>query len=423
MPTPARVLPSRLSSEQFYGGQLQAIKVRARPLTEVLRFEVLEHDGHAEKPRNSNSVEGEFILKELRRMVDDGEEISVGIITPFREQQEALSRLLLNDTYADQFTRSLRLKIMTFDTCQGEERDLIIYSMAATRNHDALNYVFPVSLDQERDRIEEALKVQRLNVGFSRSKEAMLFVLSKPVEEYRGSIGVAIRHFQRVLDRRAQPTGGPTESPMEAKVLDWIQKTTFFQKNVEDIELQTQFRIGDYLSQLDPTYRHPGYRCDFLLTYFGAQDEVRIIIEYDGFSEHFVNREKVTSYNWERFYRPEDIEREFVIESYGYKLLRINRFNLGSDPIETLSDRLSQLVQQTSQDLPVKSVNKIREQAAQLASKEARLCPKCNRILPATDFFDDSLGSGKGGEGRICMNCKQSTPAQKSTRRRYGRCW
>ena len=65
----------------------------------------------------------------------------------------------------------------------------------------------------------------------------------------------------------------------------------------------------------------PAYRCDFLLTYFGEKDEVRIIIEYDGFSEHFVNREKVSSHNWEQFYRPEDIEREFTIESYGYKFL------------------------------------------------------------------------------------------------------
>ena len=248
------------SSEQFYGGQLQAIKVRARPLTEVIRFQVLEHDGRTKKHRNANSVETEFILLELKRMIDDGDEVSVGIITPFREQQEALSRLLFNDAYADQFIRALRLKIMTFDTCQGEERDLIIYSMVATRKHDALNYVFPVSLEQDRDRIEEALKVQRLNVGFSRSKEGMLFVLSKPPEEYRGSIGRAIRHFQTVLERRSRPTGGPSESPMEARVLDWIQKTSFFQSNSDNIEIHAQFPIGDYLRQLDPTYQQPAYR-------------------------------------------------------------------------------------------------------------------------------------------------------------------
>jgi hypothetical protein len=33
-----------------------------------------------------------------------------------------------------------------------------------------------------------------------------------------------------------------------------------------------------------------------------------------------------------------------VLESYGYKFLRINRFNLGNDPVVTLSDRLYALI-------------------------------------------------------------------------------
>lgn len=404
------------SSEHFYGGQLQAIKIRSKPLADVIRFRIVEHDGRAEKHRNSNSLEAEFILNELKRMVDQGNDSSVGIITPFREQQQALSGLLLNDPYSDRFTRILRLKIMTFDTCQGEERDLIIYSMSATRAHDRLNYVFPVSLEQEdKDRIEEALKVQRLNVGFSRAKEGMLFVLSKPAAEFRGSIGQAIRHFHTLLERRSQPKGGPTESPMEAKVLDWIQKTAFYQNSAEEIELQTQFPIGNYLRQLDPTYEHPAYRCDFLLTY-GKANKVRIVIEYAGFAEHFVNREKVTPYNWEQFYRPEDIEREFIIESYGYKILRINRFNLGTDPVQMLSDRLFRLVQETEQHQPPNSVKKIREEAAHLASGDSRCCPKCDRILPLGDFFDRALAGGKGATGRICMDCKNAGTSPKSSR-------
>ncbi|HEX7633853.1 MAG TPA: AAA domain-containing protein [Noviherbaspirillum sp.] len=418
------------SSEQFYDGQLQAIKVRAKQMTDVIAFKVLEHDGRTEKHRNSNSVEAEYILNELRRMIDEDAEESVGIITPFREQQEALSRLLMNDTYADQFQKQLKLKIMTFDTCQGEERDLIIYSMVATRDHDALNYVFPVSLEDTRERIEEALKVQRLNVGFSRAKEAMLFVLSKPVTEFKGSIGRAIKHFESVLSRRSMPTGGPTESPMEAKVLDWIQKTAFFQKNADVIELQTQFRIGDYLRQLDPSYKDPAYRADFLLTYYGdpdtEADDVRIIIEYDGFAEHFVNREQVTNSNWEHFYKESDIERQLVIESYGYKFLRINRFNLGKDPIQTLSERLYQLVNQAVESAPLESVSKILVDTEDLQNGKSKPCPKCARILDLSAYYDPSLRNGTGGHGRICMSCKApekaTTPFRKS-RRRFARRW
>lgn len=395
------------SSQNFYGGQLQAIKVRSKPLTEVLRFEVLDHDGRTEKHRNGNAIEAEFIRAELRRMIDEGIKQSVGVITPFREQQEALSRLLFGDAYSDRFQSDLKLKIMTFDSCQGEERDLIIYSMVASRSHDGLNYIFPTSLEDHRDRIEEALKVQRLNVGFSRAKEGMLFVLSKPIDEFKGSAGRAIRHFYEILNSRATPTGGSTESPMEEKVLQWVQQTSFYQNHRDHVELQTQFPLGDYLRQLDPSYKHPKFRCDFLLTYMSAESQVRVIIEYDGFAEHFVQRDKVTAYNYEQFYREEDIERQLIIEGYGYKFLRINRFNLGKDPVSTLSDRLFQLIHHASQDHPQNAVvKKIREDAEDLSNKTSKVCIKCDKIVDLAGFFDPELKSGAGGHGRICMPCK-----------------
>lgn len=394
------------SSVNFYDSQLQAIKVRSKPLVDVLRFEVLVHDKREEKKRNSNSMEVEFILAELKRILQSGAFKTVGVITPFKEQQELLSRILLNDIDADRFIRELRLKIMTFDTCQGEERGLIIYSMVATQEHDALNYVFPISLEECKDRIEDALKVQRLNVGFSRAEEGMLFVLSKPVDSYRGSIGQAIRHYQAALTRKNDFADAVVESPMEAKVLDWLQKTAFYQSNFEQLDLIPQFPVGDYLKQLDANYCHPAYRADFLLTYSGQNKQVRIIIEYDGFSEHFKDREKVTSSNYGQFYKASDIERQYIIESYGYCFLRINRFNLGEDPIATLSDRLYQLVEEASKVKPLKSVDQILAHTEALSSGNSKVCTKCSNIRPLKEFFDQSLSKGRGGHGRICMSCK-----------------
>ena len=42
----------------------------------------------------------------------------------------------------DYFFDNLKLKIMTFDTCQGEERDTIFYSMVASEENDRLWGVF-----------------------------------------------------------------------------------------------------------------------------------------------------------------------------------------------------------------------------------------------------------------------------------------
>jgi len=397
------------SSKTFYDGQLQAIKIRSKPIQEVLRFEVL--DSVPESPvKNVNRAEADFILKELRRMVDEGEEMSVGVITPFREQVKLLNEILFRDAYGEKFESELRLKIMTFDTCQGEERDLIIFSMVATATRDLLNYVFPVALDGETQD-SDRLKVQRLNVGFSRGKEAFLFVLSKPADQFRGSIAVVLNHYKNILEdrSRADKLGVDPSSPMEIKVLDWIYKTPFCQVNEERIEVVPQFPVGEYLRQLDPFYSHPAYCCDFLVRYYDGQTTANVIIEYDGFAEHFVERKKIHNGNWELYYRPEDIERQMVIESYGYKFLRLNRFNTGKDPVDYMSKRLYELVEVASRaDEDSSPVAQIKDDAEGIENGSKRCCPKCGEIRNIQEFWDPKLKSGSGGYGRNCLACKQA---------------
>jgi len=132
--------------------------------------------------------------------------------------------------------------------------------MVANPEHDALNYVFPVALTDAQQAVEEKLKVQRLNVGFSRAQEMVWFVHSKPLHEYRGSIGQALHHYANVLSNAAplpEAQDVDPSSPMEAKVLDWLHKTAFYQENMDDIDVFAQFEVGTYLKQLDPTYQHP----------------------------------------------------------------------------------------------------------------------------------------------------------------------
>src|SRR5208283_3559988 len=103
-------------------------------------------DGRPEKYRNTSSVEAAFVLEQLDLFLEMEKPPTVGVITPFREQVALLSKLVLERPNARDYQDVLRLKIMTFDTCQGEEREVILYSMVATRAHDALNYVFPMTL-------------------------------------------------------------------------------------------------------------------------------------------------------------------------------------------------------------------------------------------------------------------------------------
>jgi very-short-patch-repair endonuclease len=298
--------------------------------------------------------------------------------------------------------------------------------MVATPEHDRLNYVFPVEIREAEENVEEKLKLQRLNVGFSRAEEMIWFVLSKPIDGFKGSIAKVLNHYNGVLQKKeADSSSTDPSSPMEARVLDWIQKTAFFQKHQDAIEILPQFPIGDYLRQLDPTYQHPAWRVDFLLTFTTSKTATRIVIEYDGFDFHFQKGKAVNVGNHERYMLEADVERQLTLESYGYRFLRINRFNLGKDPVATLSDRLERLVESLLDDHEAESVTGLQAEARGLTEGTLKTCPLCGKNKPMREFYEDSLKGGDGGYGRNCMPCKhqKSHPAPKPAVARGRRRW
>ena len=224
--------------------------------------------------------------------------------------------------------------------------------------------MFPVDLADAEEKVEEKLKVQRLNVGFSRAEEMIWFVTSKPIADFIGSIARVLNHYNNLLLKGdVPPDRTDANSPMEAKVLDWLQKTPFYQQHRESVEILPQFPIGDYLRQLDPTYKHPAWRVDFLVTFLSDQGMARIVIEYDGFEHHFQKGKEVNIGSHERYLLEADVERQLTLESYGYRFLRINRFNLGKDPVQTLSDRLTRLVEKLYNDNEVIAVEEVQAMA------------------------------------------------------------
>ena len=407
------------SSEHFYEGGLQAIRIRGKSIEDTIKFSLIEHDGKQELAKNTNSLECEFILNKLRQLKTEGNRCSVGIITPHTNQQKLIASAVSDDLDRDYFYESLKLKIMTFDTCQGEERDTIFYSMVASPAEDKLWGVFIKDLDSVDLEEGGQIKAQRLNVGFSRAKECMHFIISKPIETFKGAIGQALWHYSRILKDASQlpdTTDVDGRSPMEAKALEWIKNTAFFQNNSNGIELKAQFPIGDYLKQLDPRYDHPAYRVDFLLLYRdGENRQHSIIIEYDGFNEHFghfTQNADADVFNYDSYYTAAHVEREKVLEGYGYKFLRINRFNLGEDPVSTLNERLLDLTRPKPKLTFAKVVHRL------VASQEAgrtKECPRCGKLLPVDAFADSSL---RTGVGRICNECKARSHSQRGPARK-----
>jgi hypothetical protein len=161
------------------------------------------------------------------------------------------------------------------------------------------------------------------------------------------------------------------------------------------------------LRQLDPTYKHPAWRVDFLIVYRGDRDQVNVVVEYDGFEYHFKDRRNVHAGNYQRYLDEADVERQLTLESYGYRFLRVNRFNLGRNPVSTLSARLGSLIEAATGQSVSKAVQNMQLQAEGLSSKELKACTRCDEIRSLEEFFDPSLGGGAGAHGRVCMPCKR----------------
>jgi very-short-patch-repair endonuclease len=394
------------SNKYFYQDSLQVMKIRGKKITDVIKFSFIEHGGKDEIVANSNRAEIDYIIEQLKELHENSNNQSVGIITPHTNQQkllmEAISKLPERDYYFD----VLKLKIMTFDTCQGEERDIVFYSMVANENSDRLWGVFIKDFNSVDSEEDGKIKVQRLNVGFSRAKEAVHFVLSKPLDKFNGSIGDALRHYNFVLEeakKECDVSAVDKNSKMEPKVLKWFYDTDFWKKNNENIEFFPQFEIGKYLKQLDRTYKHPHYKVDFLLVYKDeSKIEYKIVIEYDGFTEHFSDLDQVNEFNYSDYYSEDDVYRQKVLESYGYKFLRINKFNVGSDPVAVLNERIIGLLKKyrpTNNSV----LSDIQNTIQGLQNGEKKECPKCHEIRDVIDFKDPTLIRGYG---RFCKPCK-----------------
>lgn len=395
------------SNKYFYQESLQVMKIRGKSIDDVIKFSLIKSDGKAELTPNTNAKEAEFIIAELQKLKEEDKNSSVGIITPHTNQQKLLVEMINKLPERDYFLDKLQLKIMTFDTCQGEERDIIFYSMVATKDLDRLWGVFIKDLSNVDIEEDGQIKAQRLNVGLSRAKECVNFVISKPLDEYVGSIGEALRHYQYVLaEARKEKNVSEVDekSKMEPEVMNWFYQTSFWKENKENIEFIPQFEIGKYLKQLDRTYTHPHYKVDFLLVYKDASHrEHKIIIEYDGFKEHFKNIDEVNEFNYEYYYSDDDVYREKVLESYGYKFLRINKFNIGKNPIATLDNRIGGLLKNTEDNNGL--LSNIQETVEGLQNGQMKECPKCKEVRELDDFKDTSLITGSG---RFCKYCKAS---------------
>jgi len=322
------------SNEFFYKPaqlDLSVNRIRTKPIGEVLQFIPVETRGNSGS--NVNLDEIDAIILDLESRIKSGFKGSVGIITSFREQQARTEQALNEKLNMPELKKNYDLAIWFVGDVQGEERDIVYYSLVEDSKYAnaELRNIYPV-IDGTADNIR-SLKMQRLNVGFSRAKDTMIFVHSMPINEYsKTRLGDAIRHYDKVLDESKKNdffVEDPTifESPPEKDLYNLLISTSFVKTHREHVKIIPQFKIGEYI-RAEYARQIPRYRVDFLVTFSKGGKEQTLILEYDGVEYHTKNPDIVTKHNFTQEYLDYDISRQIELQSYGYRFLRLNKFNL-----------------------------------------------------------------------------------------------
>lgn len=144
------------SNQYYYGAQLMNFKqIEEYDLNPGLKF--INIDGHRnEKGVNQNEID--YIFKILNKTLKHKRDVSsVGIISPFRDQVDAI-RKQVDERLSFAEIKKLNLRIDTPYGFQGDERDIIILSLAIDNDntgmvHQYLNKpgVFNVSVTRARE--------------------------------------------------------------------------------------------------------------------------------------------------------------------------------------------------------------------------------------------------------------------------------
>ncbi len=323
-------------------------RIRTKPIGDVLRFLPVQTQGNS--GRNVNLDEIEAVKADLERLHAAGYKGTIGVICSFKEQTARMEEVLRKELrFYTELERDHRFQVWFVGDVQGEERDLVYYSLVQDKrwgNAD-LRTIYPI-VGGTADNIRR-LKMQRLNVGFSRAKDTMVFVHSMPIPDYSDSrLGDALKHYANVRDATHDIYVTDTTvfgSPAEEALYRLITQTRFFQAHRGQCRLIAQFEIGKYIRQEFHRYI-PSYRVDFLMTLASNGTEKSLIIEYDGVEFHTRNPDVVTAHNFDQEYLEYDVQRQLELESFGYTFLRINKYSLlPHRPAETPADVLNGMLE------------------------------------------------------------------------------
>lgn len=318
------------SNKHFYSNRLKILTPmwprRFSPCMELRLVRGADDDPDGSR---TNELEAKAVIYEVRQLLENPEHegLSIGVISPFRQQADLLQHLIYKE-FVDhpEWIRSRRLVASTADGFQGDERDIILYSMRYG----------PSSRPGSIHAIE--LEKERLNVAFTRARRRVICFVSVPADSFpqsggtedgsgwgpdpsiRGYLEHALREYRSPAGRRGtEGKDKPFDSNFERDVCTGLRSRA--------LRVFNQVPCAGFLIDLvviDDEGRRMAVECDGEFHYDDLGD-----------------------------LRPDDYHRQEIIERAGWYVHRVSFRRFYQNPLAAFDNMVSALQVQDTESVRI----------------------------------------------------------------------
>lgn len=357
-----RVLPSHLlewhyrskseelinfSNHAYYGGSIQ-IAPNVHHLKDPASLQWHKADGRWLNQRNT--VEAKYVVQLLKDKLIENHTKSIGIITFNAKQQEAIvdeiDRLSEEDQefaviYDQVMGREMdeRVFVKNIENVQGDERDIVIFSIAYAKNEEGRVYNRFGSLGMQGGE-------NRLNVAVTRAKQEIHLVSSIEPSELNvtNSKHDGPRHLKAYMEY-AQAVSKLNKERIESVLTELNEEMNTKRQN-DSLDFDSPFEEEVYNSltnigyKVDTQIGMSGYRIDMAVVHPQNPDRYILGIECDGAMYHSAPSA-----------RERDVYRQRFLEDKGWKIARIWSRSWWKDApseVERIDQMLRKLVEEES---------------------------------------------------------------------------
>jgi len=322
------------SNYHFYNNRLITFPSNFHDKKELgVSFEYVEDGWYDRGKSKKNQIEAERLCKKIFDFARQYPNKSLGVITFNIYQREAIIEQLewmrKQDLSLEAFFAENRHEpffVKNLENVQGDERDVIMFSVGYAKNRAGKMY-------QNFGPINQSGGERRLNVAVTRARERIIVFSSITHEDIRADKENGVYILREYL-RYAKANGNSKSFTESIDISSTVQFDSFFEEDVYKALIQKGYLV-------DTQVGASGYRIDLAVRNPDREGSYLLAIECDGASFH----SSLTA-------RDRDRLRQSVLENLGWKFMRIWSKDWFTEPDKVLKKIIERIeAEKNSKDM------------------------------------------------------------------------